>query len=889
MLSRLRSMWRVIRSRRDFEQGMSEELQFHIEQYADELVRSGVPPPEAVRRARIEFGGLNTAQEECREARGLRLFDELVRQLRHAVRSLRKTPAFTATALVTLAICLGANLTIFAVVDSILLRPLPFPDAGRLVTIFNTYPKAGVDRDGSSTANYYERRGRIPAFAGVGIYSYGTAVVGEAGATEREQTAQVSPDFFATLGTGPSMGRSFTEEETSPQTDRVVILTDGYWRQHFDGDPHVIGKRLRVDGLAIEVVGVLPSGFRFLSSEAQLYFPFSSSAADRASTQRHSGGNSKHMIARLKPGATLAEAQAQIDALNRTLEAEDPQARMMAEAGFRSVVAPLHADHVRAIRPVLLWMQAGAFALLLIGAVNLTNLLLIRASSRSKEIAVRRALGASRLHIVSEAIVETTLLTLAGGLLGLAAGAGGVRLLSVLAVDRLPLGSHIAIDSRLACFAVFGAAAMGVALAAPIAWFNLRAHLRSAIQSESRGGTANRAAQNLRHVFVVAQIALASVLLSGTGLLGLSLERAMGVSPGFRPDHVLSAQVSVPSNRYPNWASRLEFNERLLKGLARQPGVLAAGAVNNLPFSGNNGKSAATVLGHVRLPGESARGHYSYGVDGDYFTVMGFALREGRFLTADDSRRPTRVCVVDEDFARYYWPHASPLGQRLFEGGQASTGAQAFTVVGVVGAVKQAGLTDQTAQGAVYYPYALRTDVNLYVVVRTSLPPESVGATLHNVVRQIDPEAPLFDLRSMDARVADSLAAQRSPALLAGVFSLIAILLVGIGVYGVLSYAVAQRRREIGLRMALGAQPGQIRSQYLALALRLLSAGTLLGAMGAWLTGRAMQSLLFEVPPLHIAMLAAAAGIIAAVSLVACLLPSQRATRISPVEALAGL
>jgi predicted permease len=889
VLRRLRSLSRVIKSRRDFEQGMTEELRFHIEQYTDELVRSGVPPREAARRARIEFGSLNSALEECREARGLGPFDELLRQLRHAARLLRKTPGFTTAALVTLAVCLGANLTIFAVVDSILLRPLPFPEAGRLVTVFNTYPKAGVDRDGSSTANYYERRGRIPAFAGVAIYSYGTAVVGEAGSTEHEQIARVSPDFFATLGTGPSMGRSFTEEETSLQTDRVVILTDTYWRQHFDADLHVIGKQLRVNGLSNAVVGVLPPGFRFLSSEARLYFPFSSGPEDRASAQRHSGGNSKHMIARLKPGATLAQAQDQIDAQNGALEADDPQAKMIAEAGFRSVVAPLHADHVRTIRPALLWMQAGAFALLLIGAVNLANLLLIRASSRVKEVAVRRALGASRLHVVSEVIVETTLLTLAGGLLGLEAGAGGIRLLSVLAVDRLPLGSHIAIDSRLACIAVLGAAAMGLALAVPIAWFNLRGHLTNAIQSETRSGTASRAAQGLRHGFVVAQIALATVLLSGAGLLGLSLERAMAVSPGFRPDHVLSAQISLPWNRYQDWSARLAFNERLVRDLARQPGVLAAGVVNNVPLSGNSGKSAATVVGHVRLPGESARGHHSYGVDGDYFAAMGFSLREGRFLTGDDSRRSARVCVVDEDFARYYWPYTSALGQHLFEGSEATTDTESFTVVGVVGAVKQAGLTDQTAQGAVYYPYALRTDDSLFIVVRTSLRPESLGPALQKAVRQIDTQLPVNDLRSMDTRVADSLVAQRSPAFLAGIFSLIALLLVAVGTYGVLSYAVAQRRREIGLRMALGARPGQIRRQFLALALRLMVAGAILGTIGAWLIGRAMQTLLFQVPPLHVATLAAATGIIGAVSLVACLLPSQRATRIAPAETLADL
>src|ERR1019366_9074773 len=270
-----------------------------------------------------------------------------------------------------------------------------------------TYPKAGVDRDGSSVANYYERRGRIPAVAGIAMYSYGTAVLGEAGSTEREQIARVSPEFFSTLGADPAMGRSFTDEETSFQTDKVVILTDAYWRQHFNADPHVIGRRLRVDGLRNTIAGVLPPGFRFLSSEARLYFPFSSRPEDRGSGQRHSGGNSKHMIARLKPGATLAQAQAQIDAQNAALEADDPEAKMMADAGFRSVVAPLHADHVRTIRPALLWMQAGAVAPLLIGAVTLPNLLWIGARGRVKEPAVRRALGGSRWHVVSEVVVET--------------------------------------------------------------------------------------------------------------------------------------------------------------------------------------------------------------------------------------------------------------------------------------------------------------------------------------------------------------------------------------------------------------------------------------------------------------------------------------------------
>ncbi|HEY2012784.1 MAG TPA: ABC transporter permease, partial [Bryobacteraceae bacterium] len=688
MLKRTRSLFRVLKSRDDFERGMSEELRFHVDQYIADLMRSGVPPPEARRRARIEFGSLSSTQEECREARGLQPFDELRRQLRHAGRTLRKSPRFTATALLTLAVCLGANLTIFAVVDSILLRPLPFPAPERLVTVFNTYPKAGVLRDGSSTANYYERRGQIPAFSDLAIYSEGTAIVGENGATERVPFMRVSPEFFSTLGANFAMGRSFTDAEMAIPPSRVVILSDSYWRENFNADPRVLGRQVQVTGVANSVVGVLPPGFRFLSSEARLYFPFASSPEDRLSRERHSGGNSKHIVARLKPDATLAQAQSQIDAQNNALERNDPKAKMLSEAGFRSVVAPLRADHVASIRPMLLWMQGGALALLLIGAVNLANLLLIRASARIKELAVRQALGASRWHVVSEVVVETTLLTLAGGFLGLAGGWAGIRLLGTLGAERLPLGTDIAFNARLAMVAVAGSVILGVALALPIAWFNLRAHLAGAIQSETRGGTSGRMSQRLRHGFIVAQIAIALVLLEGAGLLGLSLKQAMAVSPGFRPDHVLTAQILLPRNQYPNWPARLAFNQRLLAEISRQPGVTAVGAVNNVPLSGNNGKSAATVKGYVLPPGETLRGHYSYGVDGNYFAAMGFSLKEGRFLSADDSQRGDRVCVVDEDFARFYWPHASALGQRLFEGADETKDADAFTVVGVVGAVK---------------------------------------------------------------------------------------------------------------------------------------------------------------------------------------------------------
>jgi predicted permease len=808
--------------------------------------------------------------------------------LRLAFRQLRKAPAFTLTALATIAICLGANLAIFAVINSILLRPLPFPQSDRLVKIFNTYPKAGVEDDGSSITNYYERRVNIPAFSSLSIYAEAAEVVGEPGSTEQVAVMRISPEFFATLGVNLAMGRTFTEEEAAvAENNGVIILTDAYWRQHLSADPNILGRDLRVNGLQRKIIGVLPPDFRFLSSEARLIKPIRSRPEDRAPGKRHSGGGGTLMIARLKPGATIAQAQSQIDAHNAAVEKDNPEAKAMAEAGFRSPVVSLHADHVRSIRPTLWLMQAGVFFLLLIGAVNLVNLLLIRASGRGKEMAIRQSMGASRQHIVRQVLTETVLLTATGGLIAVLVGAWGTQLLQVLGANRLPLGAHIVFGGWLAFIGLVGAVILGIVIAVPIAWFNLSSHLANALQSESRTGTISSATQRLRHGFIVAQIALAFVLLAGAALLGLSLKKVMAVSPGFRADHVLTGECTI------TWQyeeERVGIVDRLVESIRQQPGIAAAGTITNIPLNGDGGKTAITPKGYVPPPGQSVHGHYSYGVSGDYFSALGIPLREGRFLTSADSHRPDRVCVVDEDFARRYWPNGGALGQRLAHGYELDDNPEKrvtnhFTIVGVVGTVKQAALTEAQGQGAVYLPYADRGG-SVFVVVRTSQRPEAFAETLRKLVRAAHPDLAFDNVRSMETRIEESLITRRSPALLAGIFAGVALLLAAIGTYGVLSYAVAQRTREIGIRMALGAQRGQIGSHFLSLGLRLLLAGTILGFVGVWWAGRAMQSVLFDVPALPIATLLGTALVISVVSLVACLIPARRATKVDPMIAL---
>ncbi|HVU15882.1 MAG TPA: ABC transporter permease [Candidatus Didemnitutus sp.] len=874
---------RVQRRKRQLEADMTEEIRLHLEQRTEEHRRSGLSPEEARFAALRQFGGVDQVKEVCRDQRSWAWLEQMAQHVRVSIRLFAKTPGFTLTALATLALCLGANLTIFAVVDSILIRPLPFPDSGRLVTLYYVYPKLPSATSGASLTNYYERRGKIPALASLAEVTFGTTVAGEPGATTIEGLGRITSEFFATLGVKPFLGRAFTDAEMTYQSDHEAMISFEYWQSRYAGDPAVLGRSIRIDGIARTIVGVLPRDFRFLASAPPIYMPLSSEEGERNIGARHSVG--KILFGRLAEGATRAEAQAQIDALDAVLAPLFPDAKVVADAGCRTVVASLHDDAVTAVRPVLLLLQAAAIFLLLIGGINLTNLLLIRASGRAREVGIRQALGASRGHVIRETLTETILLTVLGAFLGLGVGAGGIRLLAALGAKQLPLGTPIALDGRVAMVALLVAVVAGVAFGLPIVWLNLRHRLAVALQSESRGSTAARATQHLRHGFIVAQIALAFILLTGAGLLGLSLKRAMAVSPGFTAEQVVAGQFNLTWFGYHDASTFGGFFDRLLERSRSLPGVSAFGVVSNVPAGGPRDGDAVTVPGYRPKPGESVSVHDVYAVAGDYFATMEIPLLAGRRLRAGDSEGPL-VCVVDEAFARHYWPNGDAVGKSLYRGTQIDKDDRPFTIVGVVGSVKQGGLGEGLARGAVYFPYSRIFFRNFYLVARTSLAAESIGPMLRGLLRGVDPDMPLTDLRPMDARIDDSLATRRSPALLAAVFALTALLLAIIGLYGVMAYSVSQRSSEFGIRMALGAQRRDVLRLVFGEGLRLTLIGLSIGVFAALLLTDTMSSQLFEVQARDPRAFVGIGLLLAGVASIACLLPAFRATRIDPVVAL---
>lgn len=813
--------------------------------------------------------------------------------IRVAGRLLWKDKAFAVTAAVTLALCIGANTALFSVVQHVLLRPLPFPNGDRLVLMANHYPGAGVgDVGGNSSApDYYDRLRETTVFDEQAMYNSSDVSIDQNGAPTRLRIMNVTPAFFRVLQVAPQTGRSFTDAEGEIGNENKVILSYALWQTQFGGRTDAIGQDVRIDGQPYTVVGVMPQGFTFLNEKVMLWRPLA--FTPQRKQQRHA--NNWRNIARLKAGATVAEARAQIDALNRANLDRFPQYKqLLINARFYTSVDRLQDDIVRPVRSTLYLMWGGAIFVLLIGCVNVANLVLVRSRARIKELATRLALGAGRLRLARQLVTESTVLTLTSAAGGIAIGYATLHLLGALALRDLPRGYEIRVDGAVVLYTVAIAAAIGVVLGLIPVISVLPANLTTALREEGRSSTTGRGARTLRRALVVAQVAFAFVLLIGAGLLFASFRRVLAVDPGFEPKNVLTSSVMLPRARYKDDTALTAFAGEALRQLRALPGVEAAGATDTIPFGGNHSDSVILAEGYQMQPGESVISPNQVDVSPGYFESLRAVLVRGRFFDERDTATSPKVIIVDEKLAHRFWPNQDPIGRRMFRPEDinqllAITEKTVFlTVVGVVHDIKLADLVQGNGEvGSYFFPLAQDPSRMLTFTLRTATDPAALANPLRDAITGLDRELPLFDTQTMEERMDQSLTSRRSPVMLSLGFGAIALFLSAIGIYGVLAYLVTQRTKEIGIRIALGSSARAIFELVLREGLALVGAGFVFGAAGAIALRKSLQSQLFGVSATDPVVLAVVASILALVALLACVLPARRATRIDPIVALA--
>ena len=817
----------------------------------------------------------------------------MLQDLRFGLRLLWKDRGFAATALLTLALCIGANAAIFAVVNSVLLKPLPVPNARQLVHMYNAYPGAGLTGPGSTgVPDYYDRLRETTVFQEQALYNTRGVTLGGEGEPQRIVSMLGTPSLLRLLQARPFRGRLFTEEDGEEGKTRKAILTYASWQQWFGGQDSAIGRDIRINGEPYAVIGVLPQEFGFFHPDVKVWLPVAFTAQQKSDDQRHS--NNWSYVARLKSGATIEQARQQIDALNaRNLDRVPQLKQILINAGFHTVIVPLQDFLVRDIRSTLYLLWGGVVFVLLVGAVNVTNLMLVRSSARMKELATRHALGAGLARIAGQLLTETMVLALAGGALGLGLGYAGVRALGTFGLEATPQGTQVTIDATVIAF-TFGLALALAILLGLVPVLGLRQmNLSQSFREEGRSGTASRGARVTRRVLVTAQIASAFMLLIGSGLLLASFQRVLGVRPGFDASHVLTGIVSPPASRYKDDAQLIAFWNRLADRVRALPGVQSAGIASGIPLGGSYNDSVILAEGYAMAPGESLISPYNSSVSPGYFETMSIPLKQGRLFNASDDERAPRVLIIDERLARRFWKDQDPIGRRMWKPDSAEefkTGpgpkSRYYTVVGVVGNVRTTGLTEKEPVGAYYFPFAQEVVRGMTLVTRTAGDPSAIVNSVRQQVLALDPELPFFSVKPMQQRVEESLVSRRTPMLLATLFGGIALFLAAVGIYGVLAYQVAQRRKEISIRIALGSDGRRIFALIVSEGLWLLAIGIAAGIAGAFAIRKAMETQLFGVQPMDPLVLAAVAGVLGAVAFIACAVPARRAARIDPLIAL---
>jgi predicted permease len=814
----------------------------------------------------------------------------MLQDFRFALRLLVKDRTFTITALLTLAICIGANAAMLSVVRSVVLKPLPFADADRIVLLYNSYPNAGAPRVGAAVPDYYDRQSAVPALDQTALFRNEGMNLNDQGGAERLNTLRATPSFFRMLVPQAAQGRIFADDEGSPGKDRVAILSYGFWQRKYGGQP-IVGSNIRLNNNQYNVVGVLPRTFTFLQNDLDVFLPASFSPEARADSTRHS--NNWQMIGRIRQGATLDQVRQQVDALNAHNNERFPDFRkVLADAGFRTVAVRLQDDVVRDVKASLYLLWGGVFFVLVIGCVNLANLVIVRAGGRAREMATRHAIGGELSRLARQLLTETTVLSLAGGALGMLFGWWALRSVAALSLDQLPRGYEISLD-LVSVAAVAGLTfVVGIVLGlAPVARLR-RMNLNVDLREETRGGTAGRRANLIRHAMATTQVAIALVVLVGAGLLFASFRALMQSDFGFRPENVGTITLTMPNNLYAEAAKRVGFMQRAMEALRAQPGVAAVGATTFVPFGGNISNNVILAEGHTMKPGESLLAPSNGTVTAGYFEAMGARLQSGRFFDNRDTATATKVVVIDDRLARLFWPGQEAVGRRLHN----ITDLKDFTKITpqtqfwtVVGVVKEMQVMDPRGDvkpvGIVYYAYEQNAASTLTVMIKTQRPGD-----LSNVARatlgQIDSQVPVYRPRSMDEWIGRALVGRRVPMLIAVAFGAVALFLSSIGVYGVLAYGVSQRRRELGVRLALGGTAATIFKLVFSSGLRIVGAGLAIGLVGSYLVGRVMASQLFNVAPTNPFVLLSVVMTLSAVAMIASVVPAWRASRIDPIVVL---
>jgi len=886
-------------SRERLEADLDKELRFHFENEVADKVRSGIPESEARRLTRIEFGGIEQIKEDCRERRGTMWLESLLQDLRYALRMFAKSPGFSAIAILTMALGIGATTAIFSLVDATLLHPLPYPHPEELVRIEDDLAGAGTTDAGISIPEFKDLQ-RSGIFKYVVLQIFGSANLTGLSQPSRMQYEGVSPAYFAMLGVKPQLGQTFDPQDQTPGFTQDVVISNGLWKRAFGSDPHIVGRSLRGDNDLYRVIGVMPPGFRDpgrtvgeRNTEQWAALGFEEDPAHRP---RRSLRLPLETVGRLKPGLTVAAAQSQLDALVASLRKQFPD-DYPADSKWTVRLVPLKENVVGNVRQSLILLLGAVALVLLIGCVNVANLLLARASARSREMAVRQALGAARKRLVRQLLTEGLLLSLLGGLAGLVIVFCMKGFLLRLIPESLPRLNDLSINSTVTLFALAASIAAGVIFGLAPARQAGRLNLVSTLRVEGRGSKGSTEQTRTRRVLVVTEFALSLVLMVAAGLLLRSFWELYKAPLGFNPQHVMSVQLWLPSPNddktdiYGTAAQEAVFARELLRRSRLLPGVqeAALGSEPSIPLRHDRNPSPLIVEGRETQSKQPPLVERSQ-VTPEYFHMLEIPLLRGRLFNDGDDEKAPQVAVINQAMAETYWPGEDPLGKRLKVGrGRAGVGQRAsktwITIVGVIADARTESLANASVP-QIYLSLYQETPKELAIFLRGDLNASAIPEEVRATVQSVNPELPVYGAQTLDDAVSASLEQRRFSMEIVAAFAITALLLAALGIYGVISYLVSERTQEIGIRLALGARPGTILQMVLRQGLGLAVAGAGLGLVGSVIVSHLMAGLLYGVMPTDPLTFVGVTLVLTGVAAAACYIPARRAMRVDPMIAL---